>query len=102
MGKGKNAFKRQAIQDEVSALPHIIDNVVQEVVKNMQLLEDSMEISGKLGVTYGPMISCEEYAKLLNQNTMSICSIVTVYRSRHTAYYKRLTPGTRKLTDNLR
>jgi len=57
-----------------------------------------LEIEGALEITYGDKFHGKAEAKYFDENLSSSKVVTLVYRSRHTAFFKRLEPGTLELS----
>ena len=87
-------FNRQSI--EIS--PLTTSTQLSYVLSDYQSFRDSLEIGGALEITYGDKFHGKAEAKYFDENLSSSKVVTLVYRSRHTAFFKRLEPGTLELS----
>jgi len=91
---GEDSFKKKVFDGTLEIQPMTTSTTVSTVIKDSKSLEESMEIGGRLAVSYGPTISGEGSGNYLDKSVSSTRQVTVVYRSRHTAFFKRLQPST--------
>jgi len=94
VASGENVFKKKIFGGEIETAPMTSSTTISEIIRDVSTLDESMEISGKLGVSYGPMISGEGSGSYVQETVSNRHRAVVVYRSRQNAFFKRFKPGT--------
>jgi len=97
---GEDTFKKKVFEGALETARMTGSTTVSTIIKDSKSLEEFMEISGRLAVSYGPTISGEGSGRYLDKSISSTRQVTVVYRSRHTAFFKRLQPGTLKPTQD--
>ena len=96
VASGEDCFKKKVFTGEMETSAMTSSTTVSEIITDMSTLNESMEINGNLGVSYGPMISGEGSGSYVQETVSNRHRAVIVYRTRHMAFFKRLKPGTLK------
>jgi len=94
VAQSEDSFKKKVLDGDLEIQPMTESKTISTVIKDYDSLEESMEIGGGLAVSYGPTISGEGSGNYLEKSISSTRKVTVVYRSRHTAFFKRLEPGT--------
>jgi len=94
VAQGEDSFRRKVFYGTLEIRPMTRSTTISSVIKDSKSLEESMEIGGRLAISYGPTISGEGSGNYLDKSVSSTRQVTVVYRSRHTAFFKRLQPGT--------
>ena len=94
VASGEDCFKKKVFTGEMETAPMTGSTTVSEIITDMSTLDESMEINGKLGVSYGPMISGEGSGRYVQETVSNRRRAVVVYRTRQNAFFRRFKPGT--------
>lgn len=101
IAEGKDTFKEHVFKKgQIEEQPSTTTDVISTIIKDSESLQDSMGIKGNLSVSYGPLISGEGSGNYLKSCMTTTKKVTLIYRSRHTAYFKRLQPGTLEPTQS--
>ena len=98
---GEDTFKSKAFNGKMERGPMTGSSTVSTVITSIEQMQKSMEISGKLGVSYGPMISGEGSGHYIEKTMSSNRRAVLVYRTRHNAFFDRFVPDTLEPTQDV-
>jgi len=91
----EDGFKNKVFDGTLEIQRMTGSTTVFTVIKDFKSLEKSMEIGGRLAMSYGPTINGEgSSGNYLDKYVSSARQVTLVYRSRHTDFIKRLKPGT--------
>jgi len=99
VGRGEDVFKNHVFYTQsVEVNPLTTSTQFSHVLVDYQSFRDSLEIGGMLEISYGDKFHGRAEARYFNENLSSSKQVTLVYRSRHTAFFKRLEPGTLELS----
>jgi hypothetical protein len=91
---GEDCFKKKVFEGDPEMAPMTSSTTVSEIITDISTLNESMEINGMLGVSYGPMISGEGSGSYVQEAVSNRRRAVVVYRTRQNAFFRRFKPGT--------
>jgi len=86
-------FKGQVIDGDVEIGPMTGSSTINNVITDYSRFEETMEISGSLALDL-VLIRAEGSGRYLEKYVSTTRKVTFVYRTTHTAFYKRLQPGT--------
>jgi hypothetical protein len=98
---GENPLKQRAFEGTVRAIPFVTSYTKSQVIKSEAELADMMEISGSLGVSYGPLISGEGSGKFVKNKVVTNRQTSVLYRTRRVAYAKAVDISTITAVDDM-